>query len=1125
MSLSKGTTSAYLASAALVIIFLVDLVAPPALTIWYLYLVPVALTYQSGKKWMPYAVAAASMVLLLTGFALQSPGLPLQNFFATSAIDLSLIWATAAVVVQLRSSEEKLRHSVATLSATIESTVDGLLVVDSEGKVAGYNRRFLEMWDIPAQDEGMKDARVCLAFVRAQLKSAGLLEEAEKRMFDDPQGSCRIIIERRDGRHIEIHSMPPTSEEETVGRVWSFRDITENRRAEEELKHTNERLDLVARSNNDALWDWNMATGDFWWNETFHSFYGYASDVTPSLEALLAHVHPEDVQRVRNRFALGFQHAIDEWRDDFRFLRADGSYSSVVSRVIAQRGPGGEPARILGSLVDITAQKNVESALATERNMLRTVIDNLPDRIYVKDAGCRFLLNNRAHMLALGARSQEDTVGKTDFDFRPKDLAEQYHADDRHVIDTGVAMINKEEKTTLGSGKQGWLLTSKLPMRDGDEAIVGLVGISRDITARRSAEESLRESELRYRSLFDTVPVGIYRSTLEGKYLTVNPELVRILGYASPEELLAATTDLKHEFYVRSGRRAEFIHRIREEGMVFGFESQAYRKDRSIIWVSENARPLYDPQGALTGFEGITTDITARKNADESTQRLLQAVEQTDDIVLMTDAAGRMVYTNPAFERVYGYTREETMGLTPQILKSGRHGTQTYAGLWSAILSGQKTRVEMINKTKNGQLVTVDSTVGPVFDSCLGLTGFIAVQRDITERKRMEEEKKLLEAGFFQAQKLEGIGTLAGGIAHDFNNMLGIILGHAFILRKDLTTAAGKKGVDTIMATVKRGSELVKQILVFARKGEVVTVPVNMNEMVPEIHTMIAETFPRTIEIILDLAPRLPLIKADKTQIHQTLLNLCVNARDAMPDGGTLRIATTQVMIDEVRRRVPEAQGTEFVRTTVRDTGTGMDESTRARLFEPFFTTKGPGKGTGLGLSVVYGIMKAHAGYIDVQSGPGKGTSFDLYIPVYREVVPVAGSVSESLAETQGGTETILVAEDEAALREMLLMNLKGKGYTVLVATDGREAVDLYKEHRGEIALVITDIGLPKMDGAKVFDELRKITPTVAVLVSSGYIDPDVRARFLKAGAAGFLLKPYAPTEVVKKVREILDRR
>jgi PAS domain S-box-containing protein len=767
----------------------------------------------------------------------------------------------------------------------------------------------------------------------------------------------------------------------------------------------------------------------------------------------------------------------------------------------------------------------VEEAFATERNMLRTVIDNLPDRIYVKDSQCRFLLNNKAHMQALGVSAQKDTLGKTDFDFRPEELALQYHADDKKVIQTGAPLTNKDERTTLASGAQGWLLTSKVPMTDETGTIVGLVGISRDITARRRAEESLRQSEARYRSLFDTVPVGIYRSTLEGKYLTVNPEMVRILGYASPEDLLEANTDLTQEFYVRSGRRVEFIRRIRDEGMVFGFESQAYKKDRTVIWVSENARPLYDENGVLSGFEGIATDITARKNADESTQRLLQAVEQTDDIVLMTDAAGRISYTNPAFERIYGYEREEAHGLTPQLLKSGHQESKAYAGLWSAILSGQKVRVEMINKTKTGELVTVDSTVGPVFDSNLGLTGFIAVQRDITAQKRIAGEKKLLEEGFFRAQKLEGIGTLAGGIAHDFNNMLGIILGHACLLRKGIAEASHIKSVETIMATVKRGSDLVKQILVFARKGEAVMVPVNMNEMIPEIQSMIRETFPRTIEIVTDLGAKLPLIKADRTQIHQTLLNLCVNARDAMPDGGTLTIGTTRVTIEDLRRRVPDSQGGEFVKTTVHDTGTGMDEVTRARLFEPFFTTKGPGKGTGLGLSVVYGIVKSHGGYIDVTSSAGKGTTFDLYFPVVRNESAVAEVLLESVVEAKGGDETLLLVEDEAALRDMLCSNLKAKGYSVYVASDGKEAVQLYREHGHTISLVISDIGLPKLDGTKVFAELQKMNPAVKVLVSSGYIDPDVRLSFLKSGAAGFLSKPYVPAEVMKKVREILDKR
>jgi nitrogen-specific signal transduction histidine kinase len=404
------------------------------------------------------------------------------------------------------------------------------------------------------------------------------------------------------------------------------------------------------------------------------------------------------------------------------------------------------------------------------------------------------------------------------------------------------------------------------------------------------------------------------------------------------------------------------------------------------------------------------------------------------------------------------------------------------------------------------------------------VSGFIAVQNDITDRKRAEEERKGLEAQLLQAQKIESIGTLAGGIAHDFNNILGIILGHATLLDRmcnDPSTFLRSR--DAIVSAVQRGAGLVKQILTFARKTEIMFEQVDVNETIQDLVRMLQETFPKTVSFSLTLSRDIVAINADRTQVHQTLLNLCVNARDAMPDGGLITINTEQVPAAELRRRFAEARAHHYVRISVSDTGTGMDDVTRQRIFEPFYTTKPTGKGTGLGLAVVDGIMRSHQGFIDVRSAIGFGTTFFLYFPLDMSRNKISEEVTEQAAIPAGGKETILVVEDEEELLALIRTLLESAGYCVIPAMDGESALRVFQERRSDIALVISDIGLPHVSGAEVFRQMRRIDPEVRSILVSGYFEPEAKSQLMKAGAAGFMQKPYIPAEVLAKVREVLD--
>ncbi|MBI3193881.1 MAG: response regulator, partial [Ignavibacteriae bacterium] len=433
-------------------------------------------------------------------------------------------------------------------------------------------------------------------------------------------------------------------------------------------------------------------------------------------------------------------------------------------------------------------------------------------------------------------------------------------------------------------------------------------------------------------------------------------------------------------------------------------------------------------------------------------------------------------------------------------------------------------RVGIINNTtdevfwrKDGTSFPVEYTSTPIREGET-IVGVVVVFTDITARKNMENQLR-------QAQKMESIGTLAGGIAHDFNNILGIIMGHASLLERNPGDAEQiVKRLQAINKASQRGASLVKQLLTFARKTEARFEPVQLNDTVLEVRKLLSETLPKAITITTKTDATLPHIHADSSQLHQVLVNLCVNARDAMPTGGTLEIVTEVVAGETLRQRIPKATVMAYIHLSVSDTGIGMDKETQTRIFEPFFTTKEIGKGTGLGLASVYGIVENHHGFIRVESEVGKGTTFHLYFPSYHAEPIMMEPKPQIVPVFMQGTETILVAEDEELLRTLLEQLLSGQGFTVLSAQDGAEALSLYARHQKNISLVISDVGMPKLSGIELITALKAINPEVKVIISSGYLDTKLSEDIQRVGAKDSIMKPYSISEILMKVRQALDK-
>jgi two-component system cell cycle sensor histidine kinase/response regulator CckA len=644
--------------------------------------------------------------------------------------------------------------------------------------------------------------------------------------------------------------------------------------------------------------------------------------------------------------------------------------------------------------------------------------------------------------------------------------------------------------------------------------------LERSAVALQQAEAALRESENRYRNIFENAMEGIFQATADGRYLSVNPAFARMCGFGSPEEMIDGVTDIARQLYLDARDRCHIAWRYENRGVVRGFETRLQRKDGGVIWGSITARSVRDESGDVLCYDGIVEDITERKRAEEavreSEERYRQLFEmESDAIFLVDDGTGAVLEVNASASELYGYSREEMLRIKNTDLSAEPEDT-------AAATRQRRSRVPIrYHRKKDGTVFPVEITARHF--NRHGREVHVAAIRDISFRMEVEEEKRRLQAQLLQAQKMEAIGTLAGGLAHDFNNLLQAVRGYAeLVLLRQREDEPRVRELHEIVRAAKRGADLTRQLLTFSRKVESKLQPMELNRRVEEVKELLARTIPKMIEIELRLADDVKMINADSTQIEQVLMNLAVNAKDAMPEGGRLFIETRNVRLDKgYSDTYLGARPGEYVLLMVSDTGYGMDQETLEHIFEPFFTTKGVGRGTGPGLAMVYGIVKSHNGYITCYSEVGHGTTFKIYLPSAESIPEMPGRGEESLPE--GGTETVLLVDDEEPVRQLGKEMLETVGYRVLVASDGEEAMGLYTRRMKDIQLVILDLIMPGMGGKSCLEGLLRLDPRVKVLVASGYSVNGRLEEIVRSGACGFISKPYDLRDLLKRVRDVLD--
>jgi two-component system cell cycle sensor histidine kinase/response regulator CckA len=593
-----------------------------------------------------------------------------------------------------------------------------------------------------------------------------------------------------------------------------------------------------------------------------------------------------------------------------------------------------------------------------------------------------------------------------------------------------------------------------------------------------------------------------------GRIVYANRVAEKLSGYRQSELMEFSLEDL---FELTAEQRASLAQCFAGKGPA-GFETTVRAKAGTTFPVQLNAAAL-SPEAPARGLAVFAVDVSRLKHAIEEQARLVTALEQAAESIIVTDPQGIIEYVNPAFEKITGYLRDEVIGRNIELVDSGQHSKTFFRSILDTLQHGRVWQGRIVNKRRDHSLYETEATVSPIKNKAGEITSYVSVQRDVSHEVRLETQLR-------QAQKMEAIGTLAGGIAHDFNNLLMGIQGNISLSLLDVDADTPlAKNLKKIEQYVHNGVDLTKQLLGFARGGKYEISLLNLNQLLKEQNLMFSRTN-KDIVFENESNPDLWSVAADRGQIEQVLMNLYLNAIQAMPGGGTLITRTENVIVDQDQYSPYFVKAGRYIRITIEDTGVGIDEKIQQRIFDPFFTTKEMGRGTGLGLASVYGIVKNHEGFINVYSQKGQGARFEINLPASGKVVLNKEKSQEKFVK---GKETVLLVDDEGMIVDVAQRMLEKLGYKVFTAANGKEAIEVFLKHQEEIDVIILDMIMPKMSGGETFDRIKKIRPGIKVLLSSGYSINGQASEILNRGCNGFIQKPFNLQDLSKSLRTILE--
>ncbi|MGA9365357.1 MAG: PAS domain S-box protein [Bacteroidota bacterium] len=1016
--------------------------------------------------------------------------------------------------LECKRTEEALRESEEPLGVLIENSNDGIALLNSIGTVLYEGPPLSRILGYSPEERTGKNA-----FDLIHANDIQRINQLYAELLQKPAAgiTTQLRVRHKNGswKWLEVVASNLLTVPGVEAVIINYRDITTRKIVDEALQSSEARFRRLFEAAKDGILILDAETGrieDV--NQFLVDLLGYPR--TELLGRTLSEIGPSsNIEATKKAFGelqtreyIRFEDLPLETKDG---RRIDVEFVSNVYKVNHKKV-------IQCNIRDITKRRRAEEVLRQNREWLKAMFDASRDGIVGEENGI-IVYANISFAKIHGYDHTDELIG------RPISVVQSDQID-KSMLEYGKKCLRGESEPSIrefkGKRRDGALVDLEASVSTfsmGDKQYI--ISVVRDIAERKRTERALRESEERLRILFEYAPDGYFLIDLNGNLIDRNKASENLTGYKREELIGKSFLNLD---LLGKEQLPKVTALLKEDGLGRPTGPEEFtlnRKQGDHVLVEIRTFPvkIKDEVVVLGSAREITERRLAQETLSQERNLLRTLIDNLPDQIYVKDRQGRFLLCNKGVARLAGADiPDEIIGKTDLDLFPEDLAVEYARDEELVVRTGQPLLdKEELNVDRSGARRWVLTTKVPLRDVTGEIVGLVGINRDITERKQLEQQ-------LIQAQKMESLGTLASGIAHDFNNILGIILGYASLLelagpdRKQFA-----RNVDTIKKAVERGTGLVRQLLISVRKTEVLLESVDLNAVVCELQKMLQETFPRMVTFSVQLHRHIPSIIGDRNQIYQTLLNLCLNARDAMPKGGVLTLKTGTVGGETLREKFSNVDSEEYVWVSVGDTGVGMDEETKRRIFEPFFTTKGPGKGTGLGLYVVYGIVKNHYGFIDAESETNRGTTFHLYFPVQPRGIEL-GATKESLeAEVPRGSETIFVVEDEEMMLEMLKTTLKSKGYNVLKARDGVSAVRTYRHQREKIDLVVMDLGLPERGGWEAFQKMKGINPEVKVILVSGYIDPNLKSELLNSGVKDFVQKPYKPEHILKEIRKVLD--